>query len=660
MPVAALSSTLHVLDVFGLTQPAVLQGPIRQALTKYGDGLFVEEGTTNLLLNPSVEVGLANVNAITNGAIARATGIAFSGSACVLVTAVAAGNVWGASYSNAVVGAGQTLTGSVWVRPRDRDLNVRVEVRFFDGAAATLRDDVSAGTLCPKGRWTRLAVTTAASPAGTTTANVHIRTTENAQVVGDAFYTDAPQLEQKAYATSYCDGSLATAWDAPGALYTESFEDGTVSGWSGFVAAPTVASSSAQAYVGTRSLLVTATATAQAVVSAPSGTSGRAVVPGRTYTGMLWVRASAVRNVNCDIRWYQVNGAQSATPVSSSSVVAAVVGAWVKVAVTAVAPADAAYGNLGFRGDLTAGDTIHLDAGRLEEGTGSAAYRWTGAEHNSASTRTASALRFAHALPSTTDFTLAVWARIGGRAGATRALLQVDSNTSDNNRTNVYVTSGNAIAGFRESGLSSGVTVVEGDLVFVALTHTAGTLTVYVSKNGGALVSASGARVAAQTAYTHVGLGNIQTATEPLNGVVEQALVLDRALPLSDPAGLDITDLAFGTDETRYASNPAVALLAAAGMARGGVQAATAAGTGAYRTARTVAASIESIVPGGASPDDDVSTHKISVAAGSGIGEGQVLAFSNPDAGPGTPIYRVQRAFSTGGALDELHVSRVA
>lgn len=653
MPAAILGSTLHVLDRFGPVEPTLLQGPVRSALMKFGDGLLVEESTTNLVPNPSFELSTNLWSGSNGGTITRIVGGGHTGSAYARCTVDSATNAQVVTAPSLDVTAGVTYTASARVRGTGQ-----MTFAIFERDAADALVGVSTSatiTLDPK-RW-QTATVTRAFAAGNTKARVVVNGVNGAATVE----VDSVQLEQKPYATSYCDGSLATAWDAPGNLLataTQSMEDGTTGGFA-VNANVTVANSAAFAYAGTRSLLATVLATASA-----SWTNSNARTPvtvGETYTGSIYVRASAARQVRCDIVWYDQAGAPVGAAIVGTAT-AATVGAFQRYAVTGIAPAGAVSAALRpVSTDAQAGDTFHSDAARFETGTGAASYRWTGAEHASASVRTGGRVQAAVPAPPAAAITIAAWVRLpSATRPSSRVFLWVGTDgqngfyfeqgasattiTASKAVGNVFVAAGNSIA-----------SAVAGSLVFVALTFDGATLRGYVSVDGGALVSSATATATVPPNPTVAELACYAGGSSPSSTPVEQVLIYDGVLTTQE-----ITALAFAGDETRYGHDPRIVLSAATGTVRGSSRTGTASGAGSYRTARTLAASVEPISPTGASPDDDLATHKATVPAGSGVGQGQFVSFSNPDAGPGTSIFQVQRTFTTGGALDELYLSRVA
>jgi hypothetical protein len=128
----------------------------------------------------------------------------------------------------------------------------------------------------------------------------------------------------------------------------------------------TIARSTAQARVGSASLALTATG-----VTVCAGATYTAVTPGETYTAAMSIRSASASRTGCvAIGWYtsdttlisQVLDGPSATVGS---------GAWSDLAVTAVAPATAAYAQVySYILGCTAGEVFYIDALGIWRGAG--------------------------------------------------------------------------------------------------------------------------------------------------------------------------------------------------------------------------------------------------------------------------------------------------
>jgi hypothetical protein len=647
-----LDQNLYALSPYGPVQPTTLQGPVRQGLGKYGDGLFVEEGTTNLVLNPTGNFDLTNFGSVgASFTITRDTTRLLFGVASykvvmnaagadsfslVVASMVAAQAHWGSAYIYFPSSGGPTAGGNIYTD--------------VQGAAAYDGPNYAANASV-KDQWQRIGGV--ATP--TTTGAGTIRIVTSGANVG-TFWVAAFQVEQKGYATSYCDGSLATAWNATGNLLpsaAQSYEDGTTAGATVAVGTATLSNSAAQVYAGTKSLLATVTATAAlAVLTGATGTSGAPVTAGKTYTGAQWVRPSAARNLECDINWYTAAGAFIST--SFGTTFTGVANTWTRQSVSAVAPATAAFATLQFNsGNATNGDLYYIDAQRISEGTDAAAYRWTGAENASTSTRTAGQVAFPN--PGVADgYTAACLARIGYLTATQTNQFITTNNGSDNSGLEIqyYGPSSTFYLGVANGGdarAQVASALSPGDLVFLAFTRSGSTTTAYVSKNGAALTTATVTVAAVTTTANPFRVGGTGSSQAFGGNVIEQALVYNRVL-----TSTEIAALAASTAETNYSSDPGIVLAAGTGVVRGTTTAETAAGTGYYRSDRTMKCYVETLTKTGANPDDDTATVKITVPAGSGIGVGQLVAVNYPLSSFGLTV---QRVFSPGGDYDEIYAA---
>ena len=153
---------------------------------KFGKAVQVAEATTNLALNPSFEVDLSNWT-YTAG-VSRTSEKSLYGSyaaKCLGASALAL------IQASVAVSSGTTYTASAYVYLADAG------TVYMDEGDKAYEVQVETSTT---GQWVRLVSTF----TPTTSETINIR------VFSDTcdFYVDGFQLEAKAYATSYCDGSL--------------------------------------------------------------------------------------------------------------------------------------------------------------------------------------------------------------------------------------------------------------------------------------------------------------------------------------------------------------------------------------------------------------------------------------------------------------------
>lgn len=180
--------------------------------------LKLEEGTTNLVANPSAETGLTRIFAsdAAGAPITRITATPWVGTGAVQCVANGAAALQGILYySLAGVGgtAVRTFIGSLALRGAGT-----VSV-FMSAVYSDLTTTVGAVTNVTAGAgWTRVTTPPITTVAGKTLDVVvlHARTA-TAQAV--TFVVDGAHIEQKPYATSYADGALGTGYAWTGAAH---------------------------------------------------------------------------------------------------------------------------------------------------------------------------------------------------------------------------------------------------------------------------------------------------------------------------------------------------------------------------------------------------------------------------------------------------------
>ena len=178
----------------------LLEGATLRVDGAFGVGshaLRIEEGTTNLVPNPSFEVDAANWVAI-GGSMARVTSAAHVGAAsleCVTTQGQ------GARTAALTLTGAQAYTASAWVRASSGSGAVRLA---FWNSSFTV---VASATVTADSEWQRVVVTYTPGSTGT-----HYVVVQNVSGAALTFGVDAVQAEAKAYATSYADGSLGTGY----------------------------------------------------------------------------------------------------------------------------------------------------------------------------------------------------------------------------------------------------------------------------------------------------------------------------------------------------------------------------------------------------------------------------------------------------------------
>lgn len=165
----------------------------------------VDEATTNLVTNPSFETNTAGW---TMGAqTARDTSQGYVGQSSLKFDSagsVVTANAYISNASHATAAAGDRFTHSVYLK--GNVVSGTVFVRLYDCASTSLGSlAVAAGSISAT-EWRRFSIT---SPALTAGQSVCAQLTPS---MNGVLYMDAIQVEKKAYATSYADGSLGSGY----------------------------------------------------------------------------------------------------------------------------------------------------------------------------------------------------------------------------------------------------------------------------------------------------------------------------------------------------------------------------------------------------------------------------------------------------------------
>lgn len=189
---------------------------------------YVEEATTNLLPNPSAEVDLASiyVNSTASVTNTRVSTYAVSGGWSVETIASGSTSSEGIAYrSSAGIGtvSARAFIGSVFARGAGT-MTAYLVVRYADGSS--VNGSSASGTMTSE--WQRFVTPAITTDATKTLDYVQLWfRTDGAQAI--TFYTDAAQIEEKAYATSYTDGSLGTGYTWTGTAHNSSSTRDTTS-----------------------------------------------------------------------------------------------------------------------------------------------------------------------------------------------------------------------------------------------------------------------------------------------------------------------------------------------------------------------------------------------------------------------------------------------
>ena len=227
MGAAVLDQNIYKLSTYGPVAPSTVAAPVRTGLGRFGDGLFIDEATTNLVTNPSFETNTTGWAAQGSFTIVQSSVRGYAGTKSLRVVATSTtdgGTVFSLAVTN---GTTYTVQAMVWIETLKSGSVVQLLNTLGVGLTSVTGFNVSTSTT---GRWVRLVGSYTATSTGTVNFYVH---SSGGVAVGDAWTVDAVQVEAKAYPTSYCDGSLGSgyAWTGTAHASTSTRAAGAVA-WS--------------------------------------------------------------------------------------------------------------------------------------------------------------------------------------------------------------------------------------------------------------------------------------------------------------------------------------------------------------------------------------------------------------------------------------------
>lgn len=195
---------------------------------------FMEEGTTNLLANPSAETNVtSNLSATSaNSTVTQDGEKAFSGTKSAKVVTSGVGGDEGVYFttpsSMGFTGSSRVFSGSMYLTGSG-SVNVWQRIVYTDGTSL----EGTRNLFILTNEWVRCVAPTVTADAAKTINYIMVMARTNGiQVI--TFWADAAQVEEKPHTTSYADGSL-------GAGYA----------WTGTAHASTSTRSVSQAYLDT-------------------------------------------------------------------------------------------------------------------------------------------------------------------------------------------------------------------------------------------------------------------------------------------------------------------------------------------------------------------------------------------------------------------------
>ncbi len=158
---------------------------------------------TNLVLNPSVEVDLANITTQGAGTISRVNSEQLFGNYAIQYAATNA--QWNGWQENNIAAVESTqYTGSAWVKPATDGIGKSLKWWTYDQSGNYITEG---GTTVLIAGWQKLSFTFT-TQAGDTGVKVALLTPTGWSGGAFTFYTDGIQVELGAVANLYCDGSL--------------------------------------------------------------------------------------------------------------------------------------------------------------------------------------------------------------------------------------------------------------------------------------------------------------------------------------------------------------------------------------------------------------------------------------------------------------------
>ncbi len=231
-PTFARASTAYKQD-----GTSVASGAARYEAAKFGNGVVVEEGTTNLLtVNcASVETNLTGI--LSNGTLTRDTTTAWSGVASAKVVAIGAG-VLAIEMDNAIgaVSPGTTYSFSCWCKIASATITGCYIALIWRNSGGVLLGTSYGSTVVVSTGWCRVTAS-AAAPANTARLDIQLQAA-NAST-GDSLWYDGGQAESKAYPTSFqLPGSARVAETLTIPPAAVSVAAGTVEAWVKLLRAP--------------------------------------------------------------------------------------------------------------------------------------------------------------------------------------------------------------------------------------------------------------------------------------------------------------------------------------------------------------------------------------------------------------------------------------
>lgn len=182
---------------------------------RYGRAWRMEESTTNLAINPSAEVDLTGWTASGSATVTRVSGISAKGSFYVNVACPDTSNSEGVSLTTPTAlnytGSVRTFVGSAYLKAATAGTLYSFRLRVYYTDATFVDSTLKSVSLTTS--WQRFETNTIATNSAKTVNRFEVLMQRNTSAIETAawtFHADAVQIEEKAAATTYADGSLGT------------------------------------------------------------------------------------------------------------------------------------------------------------------------------------------------------------------------------------------------------------------------------------------------------------------------------------------------------------------------------------------------------------------------------------------------------------------
>jgi hypothetical protein len=169
---------------------------------------WIEEATTNLVTNPSMETNTTGWGVLGSATLTRDTVFALFGNASLkIVTNGVGGGEGFVSPTNSIPATnGQSITYSIWLRGSGTLVLV---ADLYNSSNVFLQTLTTSPTITLSDTWTRTTFSFNVTNASAAFVQFIARTpTQQASTM----YADGIQVEQKGYATSFTDGSLGSGY----------------------------------------------------------------------------------------------------------------------------------------------------------------------------------------------------------------------------------------------------------------------------------------------------------------------------------------------------------------------------------------------------------------------------------------------------------------